>query len=478
MRLNAGIFIPLTVVLANLVTFAIQLLVPRFLVPAEYATFATGWATGQFMASLCFEWIRFGVIRYSVSTDRDLTKRRLTALRFFYSLMTAALLVMALAAVLIGTSLGTTGFLLGGAILFYAVCQGSFDGGVALVRAQGYDRTFLIGWISRAVLSLAIVAITVMATGSGLLGLAALGLSYFLALLVVRLRGGGLPRLDSPVDRATALALARYGVFAAAGVAIANFLPALVRLFLLRWGAADEAGGVLLALDMSQKAILALGMAINIVLVRRSIRSAEFHDAGEQARQNALQISVPLALLLPATAGFYLVQASFGHYFVPPAYAGSYYEAIGWATLAAGLMAFRLYGLDPLFAVVERSALSIAGPAISILVACGWIFGLGYWRGFDAMLIVHGTVAGLLAGLIVSAALVWRLGKVASLWRNIAAVGLATGAMTLAVLPVQMPSPLAEMVVRMGVGGGIFLLVAVTADLFGTRGWVLARLRR
>lgn len=470
--------VPASVLLANIITLLVQLLIPHFLSPFEYTGFATAWAVGQFAAIFGFEWLRYGVIRFSVGADKALMKQRRCALLLLYVVVVALFLIAALLCALIGM-LHYAALSLVSGMLLYAICQGVFDGRQALARAESDHSRFVGAWLLRAIFSVTITVALARFFGTAAAALWGLSLSYVGALVLANFRDAAraVSRF-SLHERSQVPFLLHYGIFAATAATMTSFLPAAIRMLTTQIVPDTAAGGMLLALDLSQKAILALGLAVNIILVQRSIRFAEFESSERQDEQNALQISVPFALLVPATMGFYMVQPSFEALAVPADYLLAYRESIGLACISASLMAFRSNGIDPLFVVAGRPLLSIIAPTVAFVVSFGYILIRGGYAGFSAILVPQGTAIGLVAGVAVSAVAVNYVRKLRWPLGDMVRTLVATAAMTLAMRVVNIPSPALHLIAAIIVGGVAYVTVALLLNLLKAQDMLMAFIAR
>lgn len=363
--MRGAALLPLSVVVANLAGLAVSLLVPHLLPVAEYTVFALLWSLGQLLAGLAYEWLRFGVLRYAAGADPvAAAARRGVSLRGYLG-VTGLLLALALAALAAAPLRPQAPAL--AAVAFFAACQGVFDGRQALARAETANRSFAAAWMLRSLLSLLLGGAAAAATGQGEAALLGLALSFPLSLILADRRLPALPR--GRADPEAWRFLLRYGVFAGLATNLALMFPALLRTLAAGSLGLEAAGGALLGLDLSQKAVAVVGLAANVVLIQRAIRAAEFGGPAEQAAQAGRQIAAAAALVLPAALGFWLLRAPFADLVVRPDYRAGYDAVIGPASLAAGLLALRLFGLDSLFLASGRVRGAVLGPAAGLATA-------------------------------------------------------------------------------------------------------------
>lgn len=356
--------VPLALVLANLAGLAVSVLVPMLLSGAEYAIFALVWSLGQLLASLAYEWMRVCVMRFAVGAEAGKTAARRRALWRGYGATTAALLG---AAALAAPALPQAPAL--AVVCLFAAGQGVFDGRQALARAEMDTGFFVRAWVLRSALGLVLGAAAAALTGQGLAAVAGLALSFPLAMMA--LRGLKVAGVSAPADPVQAGFLWRFGVYAALATNLSLAFPALARGVAAAGMGLEAAAGAMLALDLAQKAVAMVGLVVNLVMIQRSIRLAEFGAAADLPAQAGRQIAVTAVFVAPAALGFWLIRTPFADLVVPQGYGAAYAAVIGPAALAAGVGAFRLFGVDTLFVIRGQTRGAAAGPLVSLLVLAG-----------------------------------------------------------------------------------------------------------
>ncbi len=403
--MKSELLVPLAVVIANVAGVAVALLAPAFLPPVEYSTFALSWAVGQFLAMLCFEWLRFSALRFSAGPDAQLAMDRGAVIVATYRRLAVAVGLASLAAMLFarGNSLAATAPL----ALFYAVCQGTFDGRQALARAARDNIAFARDWAMRAVLCIGLVITVAWATRNGTATVVALSLSFPTALALSILVGQRRPRAisRSPLRWTELPRLVRYGGLAAVSGVIAYAMPTLIRWALVAEFGQEGAAGALLAADLAQKTLSVAGVAVNMVMIQHTFSAIDSKDSATIVQSNRKQIAWAVATVVSIGLLVWLLGADAASVLMKPAYREAFTAAIGSCALATGLICVRLFAIDPLFYGYEKSGFAVIGAAVSI---GGCLVGLGlpryvampgftpldaYWCSSAAGLLVSVTIA-------------------------------------------------------------------------------------
>lgn len=358
-----ALLVPFSVLFANAVNFSTQLLVPRYLPAEQYSSFATLWAVGQLVAVIVFEWMRFGVVRFSEGVDPRLNVRRKNALLVSYSVGCVLLCIVAFLASLVFEGESGTAIVV---VVIYALCQGVFDGRQALARAQFRNLSFAISWILRSVLTLGLCIGAAIWFQNGAAVLVALSIAYFIVsafflkeIDFLALSKGGVLYEDFRF-------LAKYGAFVAVSSSLSAALPPLVRGLLIDFGDKAEVAGTILALDLSQKALVVIGMLVNVMVLQRSIRVVESGNPSEKADQMRLHVVVATAAIVPFGVLFYTLQPILVVFLVPQEYKLSYLTSIGLATVCAMLLCLRQFSIDSLFVIVGKSSRSVIAPIVAV----------------------------------------------------------------------------------------------------------------
>ena len=484
-------FVVLAVLIANASGVVIALVVPALLSTDQYATFALTWAVGQFLAMLCFEWLRFPVLRFSAGPDPVLAGERGALMAAVYWRMAAAILAAALTTAIFVRASGPASGLASGLAsgpasgpasgiaaivpiaLVFAASQGSFDGRQAFARAARDNFLFARNWSTRALLSIFMVSAAAWLTRSGSAAVLALSVSFPLALAMGangRIRAGGPPLRWPELPR-----LARYGALAAVSGVVAYSLPTLVRWALVAKLGKDVAAGALLAADLSQKALWITGAAVNVVMMQNSFSAIDTGKDAVIADSARRQLAWTFAVVMPIGLVLWLLGDDIAKVLMKPAYSVAFAAAIGPCALAGGLLCVRLFAIDPLFYAFEKPGFSVAGAAASLgafvlgpyLAAHAGITGIDPLTAF--------WMSGAL-GLAVSATLAIGVLGIRPPWSQLARIALAAGLTGLISLAMPALSGLLGLIVRGAVLGLTYGAAALLLDIVWLRSEVLPRL--
>jgi O-antigen/teichoic acid export membrane protein len=392
--------LPISVLLANASGLIVQLLLPRFLAPSGYSEFALTWAWGQFLVALFFEWMRYGVLRFA--GDASLGAIRREALGGWY-LFTSYLLILVVLVLfgLWGGGYGAFSLVLAVCVM-YALSQGAFDGCQTLSRALGNDGKYSSAGVVRSILTMPFVLFSAWIWNDGLAAVIGLCLAYVATLLFFYGKEWRAIRWVPNFRTGETKFLLSYGSVIALSASVSLFLFAVVKAVTVDALSATGAAGVLFAVDLSQKSIAIVGMAVNVVVSQRAIRFMHSGADGDKQRGISEQISVTAAFVLPAGVGFFAIQPQLIPLLVPSDYTIAYRDTITLGVVCGTLYAFRAFAVDALFVIAGRSRFAIVGPGSTILVFLVGVALTKMLGMLSANLIVGSLVLGLLVGIFLS----------------------------------------------------------------------------
>lgn len=470
------LLVPASVLVAQAGSLLVQLLVPRFLVPAEYSKFAVAWSFGQFFVVLCYEWIRISVLRFSDGADREIAGRRRAVLKWLYLTISGCLLACGVVAILLGQAFPFLCTI--GVTVVYTACRGLLDGAQAYARARFMHERFAFTWMLNSIVALILTGFLAWLTGSGLLALLGMAMSFLLSLTLHLNRNTWNRRSSARYEYTQFRFLFRYGALVALTACLSAALPPTVRWLAVTGVGSEGSAGLLLALDISQKVVGALGMSLNLVLIQDSIRSAEHDPEHVLAQKVRAQTALCAAVIFPAGLGFVLVQSSFARVFVPEAYRASYMTTVFLASICASVFSFRSFGVDSLFVVAGRSRYSAVGPFVALITAGVWVITGKQMFGYSLHLITSGLLAGLVASTLVSMLLAQIECPVRWPFLDFAKVGAGCFAMYVCVQLIPSHIGIWHAVLVVGAGTLVYVTTAFATDLCGLRTAAIARRRR
>lgn len=399
--------IPVAVVVGNVINLGIHLFMPRLLVANEYSHFVVLWAVGQFLVVLFYEWLRYATLRFSAAADESIASVRRTSLLQIYVAVSVFLLIISFLAFAVKSIwppmlwVAVTGF--------YVVCRGTFEGSQALARAKFRNIDFAVSWMLRSVFSLIGALGFAIYFESGNLALLGLAVSFPAAMLFLGARKVGLRDVYKRPDKKQIAFLTEYGMFIAIAGMLSSLMPAAVRAATVFFLGSYAAGGLILALEITQRVIAALGMAVNITVLQRSIHSEE-HGSGEaRGGMLARQTALSAAFIFPAGIGLILLQPSVGAYIAPESYYDSYMKSVTLACLCATLLSFRSFGIDTLFVISGKPRLAALAPLMTLVLFGVLVGSSGSLVGFTGPLVLWSLLVALMGGILVSVITVKRV---------------------------------------------------------------------
>src|ERR1700738_5114885 len=342
-----------------LFSFAIGLLVAKFLGPQEYGRFALAYATAIFVQTGFFDWIRLGATRFYSERIRDEEPALRATLDFGFAIIAAGL--AAGASLLLFTGIRfTLSYGLIALALGVAATNGLFDYHTALVRARFDHRLF-----TRLAFVKNTVAFALMGGGAFLFGSAKMTLIGTIVSLtgsVVTARAAMRDPASQP--RLARLSIARSLTAYSLPIVGANLLylaiPLANRSILAILDGFSETGQFSLAYDFGTKAIQAIGSALDIVLFQIAVATHELHGPSQARRQIARNMTIVIAMVLPACTGLWLTLPSIEQLAVPAAFRGHFDLLLPLMMTGLFSMAMIQYAINPVFQIEKKTAPLIA----------------------------------------------------------------------------------------------------------------------
>jgi O-antigen/teichoic acid export membrane protein len=462
--------------LANTIAnFVIGLLVAKFLGPEEYGRFALAFAIGVVVQTALFEWVRLSATRFYSERTRENEPVIRSTLDASFVYVTIGLVVVTALYAFLGPTLDFDNTLILLALLT-SVANGVFDYATALLRARFQDRLYGRLILVKNALALAL-------TGGGAFffhsaGVAMAGgvLSLVGAVLTARasLRDSG----ASP--REARLYMARALFAYSAPIVAANMLyqavPLAGRSFVASVHGFAETGQFSLAFDLGLRAISALGSALDVLLFQIAVAAHDEHGPDRAREQIARNMSIVIALLMPACVGTFLVMPSIERLIVPEQFRGPFGHYL--SLLLPGLFALAViqFAINPVFQIAKETRPLIY--AAIVAVVSGLLLMIVLPRGVDASSFALAQCGAYIAAL--GAVLVFAA-RTEPIWpriRDLLGSTVATGAMTAAIWPMRSFSPgFLTLLLEVAVGVLVFAVLTLIFDTAGLRGLVLARLR-
>jgi O-antigen/teichoic acid export membrane protein len=443
--------------------FLVGLLVAKFLGPVEFGRFAIAFAIAILINTAGFEWIRLCAVRfYSQRTRQERPEIRATLDECVAALAFAVSLVV-LAVTLSGLNLALSPGLLAtaGAV---GIAAGLYDYSTALARARFLEKTHTRILIGKNAFGLLLTVGGAWWFGSAAPALAGVAVSVAGALIAA-----GRPLLDPGAGPGVgrwdlAKGFMRYGLPFVGASILFQLIPLANRALVGASFGFGESGQFSLANDIGVRVLAAIASTLDILLFQLAVRAEETHGLTRARVQLAENMTIVLAVVLPAGVGLWLILPSFEALIVPEAFRGPFARYL--TTMLPGLAGFVFlqYGISPIFQIARRTSPMI----IVALAACGadGLLILLLPRGGEAGSFALAQSAAQVVGLLVALAYAAALRPHWPGLRDVAAVVVAAGAMTLIVMPLRDRAPsLALLIVQAGLGAAVYGGLALLLDI-------------
>ena len=458
--------------------FVLGLLIAKLLGPADFGRFALATTGATVLNTVLFEWLRLSATRFysgRVRADEPWIRHGLDRayLRVGLLLLAAAALCGAFgfadgadghAAILCGTGLAALGI-------------GVFDYHAALARAR-FDGKLYLGLVAvKNVLAFGLMAAAAWWLPQPAWVLAAAGLSQFLAVVLLRhpLRDPRTP-FERPRLSATWRVFARYGLPLIAANTAYLSVAFVNRSAIAGHAGFAEAGYFALAADVTSRAMMTLGTALDLLLFQLAVQAEEQRGRAAAEAQVAENAGMVFALLAPCAVGFWAVLPALQALVVPDAYRGPF-ESYSVA-LMPGLFCLTMmfYALNPVFQIRRRTLPVIASALIGLAVNGVGLLILPERLGGIGVAVAQSTglaTAGLWLG--------WRVltgpERIHLPWGSLGTAALACAAMGLALAPFRHLPPATALAVLVPAGMVLYGALVWIFDIAGLRRQIGGRLR-
>jgi len=311
-------------------------------------------------------------------------------------------------------------FALAAATLLYAVLQGRFDGELAFHRAKFANGSYARLGLSRGLLLVLCALLAAIMFRNAVGVMVGMSLALLLASVIVRRELHGALKIKSAEYarlRERAKELATYGAFTAASSVFTFAFPAVARTVVAKTLSPVDAAAFIFALDLALKAFAIAGLAINVLFLQVSVRAFDQADA-QSKKEGVLRthLVTVAALVFPAMA-LACGSRELAIWLVPAPLMGGFHRCYVWTVVAAGLLAFRQFGMDPAFFVAKQPKLSCVAPISTFAVFLLLIAGLGLRGSWSIESAAGMLVLSVLASCLVAKVVLRRVSSALLAWR-------------------------------------------------------------
>jgi O-antigen/teichoic acid export membrane protein len=457
----------------TLCNFGIGLIVAKFLGPAEYGRFALTLAIALTIQIALLDWIRLAAVRFYSERVRAAEPSIRATLDTGFALISFGIAAIAVIVAFLDTGLDPTRGLIGLA-LGVSIANSLFDYRTALVRARFHDRLYGRLVVIKNVFSLVLTGGAAFLFGSAAMALIGGILSLTGSILTAWAALSDEGAEASQARVATARHLLAYGLPIITANLLYTAIPLANRALITHLHGFAETGQFSLAYDLGLRAVLAIASAMDVLLFQMAVRAHETHGLDRAKAQIARNMTMIIAVVVPACVGIWATLPSIEALIVPSQYRGPFAHYL--TLLLPGLCATGLihFAVNPIFQIGKKTAPLIAAAVIGC-VANGVLL-LLLARGGDASGLAIAQSGAAIASLV---ALLGFAARTRPHWpaaRDLAAIAVSTCAMILVLLPLRNAAPgvltlAAETVVGIGVFAGLMLAF----NGIGSRQLVLSR---
>ena len=452
----------------------VGLLTAKYLGPSDFGRYALAQSIGVFLNTILIDWLRHAATRYYTG-DREASRSVRATLDLTLGLCCLLIALISALAILLGFDFGL-GLWLAAIAPLVGITNGFFDVQTALLRARFRDRPYAMAIVLKNLFSLVLVAGSAAWFHDPAITLAALCLSMAASMLCM---------YGALVDREATwrfFSTAQVRVFAAYAMPIVigsilwQLMPLYNRTLLAQISGFEVSGQYSLAYDLGIRIVAAIGSALEVMLLQLAIRADQQEGREAAKRQLSLNLTIVFGVMAPVCTGLWLVMPSFQWLFVPQAFHGSFAAIL--TAMLPGLFAFSVlsFSIHQAFFIAQRTWPLLLSSLVALIVNIGMI---RFLQTHDPVAIAFIQGSGFIASFLAGAALSRWILRITVPIRDLTLLCLATGLMTLAVMPLRGWQPgWATLVVSAAAGIAIFGAVVFAGDVGGGRGRIVSLWRR
>jgi O-antigen/teichoic acid export membrane protein len=451
--------------LPSIINFLAVAIYTRLVAPEDYGHYALVIAGTNLALAIGFQWLRLGLLRFLpqfLALDRKH--------EFLSCLMVAFLALAGITGVGAGITMIFVDDPVIRQLLVFGVgvlwLQAWFELNLEVVRSQLMPRRY-----GQLFLSKTLISVTV-GIGLAYLGFGAVGL------LIGMMTGIGVPALWNMVtqwqgvrwgflDRTIILQLLGYGLPLTATYALNAVIHSSDRL-IVGWLLGVSATGLYaVGYDLAKQSIWVLIMSINLASYPLAVRALEAHGvaaAQDQLRQN---VTLLLGIAVPAAAGLALLAPNIVRVLLGQEFREVATSLVPWIALATLLAGFKLFYLDQAFQLGKQTWRQIWTVLFPALLNVGLnLLWIPQWGLLGA---AYATVMAYAMGLILS----WRVGRRAFPMpfplADFIKIIVATGGMSLALLPLLAFQGVLVLVLQVMIGVATYGVLSLLFDVAKAR---------
>jgi O-antigen/teichoic acid export membrane protein len=350
MRLRHLLSFVVSRAIPGLINFGAVALYTHMVSPAEYGWYALVVAVVGFAASLLFQGLNVGLLRFlSEADDRERAVVQAGVRTCFFLIAMAAVSVALVAAAVFPAK---ASLLIGGAILL--IVQSWFELNCQVLVAEGNPRRYGVLLASRSVAGVICAVLLARFGGVGLLVGTIVGFRF--ASVLFGADWGAARRLvRSPRVRARIRAVLAYGLPITASYALDVVINASDRIFLSVFHGTGSTGPYAAGYDLSQQSIGMLMMVVNLAAFPRAVQARASGDADHLAAQLRLHFGVLFFIAAPATVGLTVLSPAISGTLLGAGFVSEATTIMPLIALAAFLAGLRAFYFDLSFQLTKNT---------------------------------------------------------------------------------------------------------------------------
>ena len=355
--------------LAALLTIASVAIFSRLLAPADYGVYTLAITTSALFNALFCTWVTQSVFRLYAEADRV----RLQSTGLFALLLSGAVSVAGALTVILLSGRQVTGELTAGLLLLftgysvYEYCN-------ILLSLRRQPALFVQLQFARLILTLALPLGAFLLFHRFDLFMLALGLAYWLPLLVPRFLFWAYGARFAQLDRPLLASMARYGLPLSFSILLIQLGSSLDRYILGAQHGIDAVAGYAAGADL---ALFSIGMMAASLSQAYYPQLLQLHSEGkdeEQGRLYGQYMLLFVGLLLPASVGLHFVADDLAGLITGKAIRADAAQSLGLFAVTAFFINFKSFIIDPRFQIAKRTMLPIVNAAVMIGLLMGSCF--------------------------------------------------------------------------------------------------------
>ncbi|MGM0843746.1 MAG: oligosaccharide flippase family protein [Bacillota bacterium] len=454
-----------------LVSFLSIAIFSRMLAPEQYGTYAVVFAIAAILNAVVFDWLKISLLRFYPKFEEEpnfLETIKVT----FVSLALLTLTGGAIFSFFNEDQELTTIYIFLAVILSWTQSWQGLN--LSLVRAQLAPKKYGYLAFSRATGGLLFGSLFIY------LGFGAKGLlfgiltGFWLTLIYPTIKYWKIQFNVKAFNKEYIQTFFKYGMPLTVTLMLSIIIHNSDRLIISYLIGKDATGVYSVSYDLSEQTIFTLMMVINLAAFPIVIKTHENHGlqaAYEQVKKNT---SLLLLIALPAATGFVLLSPNIVNIVLGEAYREAALILIPYIAAGAVLKGFKLYSIDIMFHLSQKTSVQMIPVAISAVINIALNFILIPRMGIEGAAVA--TIVAYLVAVILSWILVKIKMEVPFPFVNFVKIIVAVLVMSAVLWPVKDAVGIGMAIIQVLLGGVVYVLMALLLNIEGIRNIVAGRL--